>query len=153
MSRHGSENEDEPEDEPLSARSTHGPSFELLRIQGSTVRGEAGGAPAFGVGQARRRRRWWCGVFDDEPRLRPIGQYLEREDAEAGIALERRHQLVDERGQLEPEMLEREIPLAIPVGVRNDPEPAPARRAHAAKSCRLWALRAEDTLEFLTEEA
>ena len=50
------------------------------------------------------------------------GLSVEREGREGAIALERVQDAVDDRTQAQPELLEGQVPLAVPVGVRDDEE-------------------------------
>src|SRR5262249_16943164 len=80
-----------------------------------------------------------------EQRLQPflvLGSYLdvvlehdrlsvERERCERGVALERVQDSVDDRPETQPEELERQVPLAVPVRVRDDEVPEVGHLGHA----------------------
>ena len=65
---------------------------------------------------------------------------VERERRERGVALERVEDTVDDRAEPQPEDLERDVPLAIPVGVGDDEE-AEIRRLHGQLAIRSERMR------------
>src|SRR6185295_16313546 len=66
---------------------------------------------------------------------------VEQEPLARGAALEPRHQLVDQVHELEPEHLERRVPLTIPVRVGDDVD----RTGHdAGYGCPMWSAAVRD---------